>query len=414
MDVAGAFQALAISLGLGLLVGMQREKVQAPLAGVRTFALITVLGTLAGLLAPYFGPWIVGAGLLGVAAATAVGNLMNAQRGRGDAGITTEIAALAMYVVGAYLVIGQPSVAVVVGGGVAVLLHAKPEMHGVVRRLGEADMRAIMQFVLLTLVILPILPDERYGPFEVFNLREIWWMVVLVVGISLLGYVALKLGSGTVGILLGGIIGGLISSTATTVSYSRRAAGARTQLAAATLVILLASAIVYGRVLVEIAVVAPGILAAAGPPIAAQLALAIALSAVYWWKHRRLRTELPPSSNPTELRSALVFGAIYAAVLLAIAWARDLLGDRGIYVVAAVSGLTDMDAITLSTSRLAARGAAPVETVWRAILVAAISNLVAKGAIVGALGGGALLRQVGLLFAVQVAGALALLLLWPA
>jgi uncharacterized membrane protein (DUF4010 family) len=193
VDLTTAFQTLGVSLGLGLLVGMQRERVQAPLAGVRTFALISLFGTLTAMLSLTLGPWLVAAGVLGVAAMTAMGNAVNLKLTRPDPGITTEIAILLMYAIGAYLVLGHVQVAVVLAGGVAVLLHAKPEMHGFVKRLGETDMKAVMQFVLITLVILPILPDRPYGPFQVLNPREIWRMVVLVVAISLGGYVALKL-----------------------------------------------------------------------------------------------------------------------------------------------------------------------------------------------------------------------------
>jgi len=222
MEVTSAFQTLAISLGLGLLVGTQRERVEAPLAGVRTFALITLLGTLSGMLASALGGWVVVAGVIGVAITVAMGNALFLREGRADTGITTEIAILLMYAVGAYLVFGHRSVAVVIGGGVAVLLHAKPIMHGFVKRLGETDMHMMMQFVLISLVILPVLPDRFYGPYDVLNPREIWWMVVLVVAISLAGYVTLKLYGERAGHILAGLIGGLVSSTATTVSFARR------------------------------------------------------------------------------------------------------------------------------------------------------------------------------------------------
>ena len=286
MDLADSIRLIAISLGLGLLVGMQRERVHAPLAGVRTFALITVLGTIAALLAPILGPWIVVAGLAAITLITFAGNFPTMRQPREDQGITTEIAILVMYVVGAYLVLGHTQIAVVVGAGVAVLLHAKPLMHRFVKRLGENEMRAIMQLVLISFVILPILPNEHYGPFRVFNPREIWWIVVLVVGISLGGYLAMRLYGENVGIVLGGIIGGLVSSTATTVSYARQASKAEAHAAAATLVILLATAVVYGRVLVEVFVVARMRFSEIAPPIAIMLAVAAVLSVVVWWRHR--------------------------------------------------------------------------------------------------------------------------------
>jgi uncharacterized membrane protein (DUF4010 family) len=413
MDLAHTFQTLAISLGLGLLVGIQRERVDAPLAGVRTFALITLFGTLCAMVGTIFGLWLVAAGLLAVVLVTVMGNAVLIRQGRGDAGITTEIAILLMYGIGAYLVYGHRAVAVVLAAGVTVLLHFKPAMHRFVERLGETDMRVMMQFVLISLVILPVLPDRTYGPFDVLNPREIWWMVVLVVGISLGGYIALKLYGERAGTLIAGVIGGLVSSTATTVSFARRAAGARGPIAASAIVILLASTVVYVRVLIEVFVAAPSRAAAIAPPIAILLAAAIVLCFVQWRRTRREPIELPESRNPTELRAALMFGAMYGLVVLGVAAARHVLGDRGVYVAAGISGLTDMDAITLSTSRLADRGGLAPGIVWRAIVIAVLANLVFKGGTVWMLGGAALGRRIALLFAIQAAVGVALLVFWP-
>lgn len=413
MDVASAFQTLGISLGLGLLVGTQRERVEAPLAGVRTFALITLFGTLSGMLASVLGAWVVAAGLLGVAATVAIGNLLLPKDSRIHSGITTEIAILLMYGLGAYLVFGHRSVAVVLGAGVAVLLHAKPVMHGFVKRLGETDMRAMMQFVLISLVILPALPDRAFGPYGVLNPREIWWMVVLVVGISLVGYIALKLYGQRAGLVLAGLIGGLVSSTATTVSFARRTSTADGHLAASTVAIILASTVVYARVLLEVLVAAPRSFIAVAPPVAIMLLVSILASVVVWSRTRRGKTELPVQENPTELRSAMVFGVLYAVVLLAVAVARHYLGDRGVYVAAGISGLTDMDAITLSTSRLSARGMLPGTVVWRSIVIAILANLAFKAIVVWVLGGPALGRRIAVVFAIQMAAGLALLGGWP-
>lgn len=413
VDLVGTFQTLAISLGLGLLVGTQRERVEAPIAGVRTFALITVLGTVMALLAETHGAWTVAAGLAAVAVAIAVGNVAALQQDRADAGITTEIAILLMYGIGAYLVHGHREVAVVASGGIALLLHAKAIMHGFVRRLGETDMRVMMQFVLMSLVILPVLPDRAYGPFRVLNPREIWWMVVLVVGIGLAGYVAFKLFGRRAGTLLAGLLGGLISSTATTVSVARRAAGRDAGTAAPLLVIVLASAVVYARVLVEVFVVAGAGAFAIASPVAVMLAAAAASAAALWRATRGEAIEMPGHENPTELRPALVFGALYAIVLLAAVAARHALGDRGVYVAAGISGLTDMDAITLSVSRMSAQAIVTTDVAWRSIVIAVLSNLAFKAGVVTLLGGPALGRRTAGMFAIQAATGAALLWLWP-
>ena len=411
--------ALGISLGLGLLVGIQRESVSAPLAGVRTFALITLFGTLAGILSASLGSWVVVAGLLGVVAVVVMGNVLlerheeSDKQKRHDPGLTTEVAILLMYAIGVTVAVGERSVAVVLGAGVAVLLYSKPVTHEFVKRLGAADMRAMMQFVLISLVILPVLPDRTFGPYGVLNPRDIWWMVVLVVGISLAGYVALKLKGERAGVLLAGLIGGLVSSTATTVSFAKRGGKSGRETSASCLVILLASTVVFARVLLEIIVVAPSIARRAGLPIAVWLIASAALAAFAWRRTMREPVTLPEPKNPAELRSALMFGLVFAIVLLAVAAAQVHLGDRGIYIAAALSGLTDVDAITLSTARLSEGGSLEAPVVWHSIVIAVIANLVFKAAVVRTIGGPELGRRVALQLGALIAVGAALLVFWP-
>ncbi len=413
MDAGEAFQTLGISLGLGLLVGLQRERAGSRVAGVRTFTLITLLGTLSGLLQEAFGPAVVVAGLAGVAAVLILANVMRIREGDISPGMTTEVAALVMYCIGAYLVFGHTSVAVVLGGAVAIMLYAKPVLHGIVDRMGEGDMRGLMQFALIALVILPILPDEPYGPFQVLNPRQIWWMVVLVSGISLSGYVAFKLFGDRAGAVLGGILGGIISSTATTVSFARRAKESEAQIPTATLVIALASTVVYGRVLVEVALVARSVLAEVAGPIGVMMGVSIVACVIMWLRRPKRDARMPHQDNPSELRAAITFGVLFAIVLVAVAAGKQYFGDRGLYAVAAISGLTDMDAITLSTSRMAVEGSVSTSTTWRVIVIATIANLLFKGGIVAVLGGRKLLARIAMLFGINIAAGVALLLFWP-
>ncbi|HEY6553477.1 MAG TPA: DUF4010 domain-containing protein, partial [Vicinamibacteria bacterium] len=320
---------------------------------------------------------------------------------------------LLMYGVGAYLAVGPIQVAVVLGGAVAVLLHFKQELHGLAARIGDRDFRAAMQFVIISLIVLPVLPDATYGPYDVLNPREVWWMVVLIVGLSLAGYVAYKLFGAGAGTVLAGILGGLISSTATTASYARRSRESPDLSRLAALVVMLASTVVYGRVLVEIAAVARGRLLDLAPPLAAMLGVCALVAGVAWLLGRDGDGELPKQENPAELKAALLFGALYAAVLLAVAFARDRFGAAGLYMVAAISGLTDVDAITLSTSRLVQGGRLDADTGWRAILLASMSNLGFKAGIVAVLGSRALLGRIVLLFGAAMAGGGLILWLWP-
>lgn len=417
MHVSDAFLSLAISLGLGLLVGMQRQRSKSLLGGIRTFALITVFGSVCALIARASGShWIVAAGMAGVIASFVIGTMYALRNAAGSPGITTEIAMVVMFGVGALLVYGPLEVAVVIGAGVAILLQAKPILHTLVAKLGDEDVRAIMQFVLVTLVILPVVPNETFGPYDVLNPRNIWLMVALVTGMSLAGYLLYRVVGKTVGVALAGVLGGLISSTATTVSYSRRARGAAgsADLSAYVAVIMIAGTIVFGRIMVEISAVAPSLVPVAAGPISAVAGVSGVLALAAWLRASRDKNGLSEQKNPTELKSALVFAGLYALMLLAVAAAKVNLGDSGLYAVAAVSGLVEMDSITLSVSRMVQHEGLATDTAWRCIVIGSIANMVAKLSIIGAMGGVRLLKAVAPLFCIQIAGGLAVVLLWPA
>ena len=311
---------------------------------------------------------------------------------RDDAGTTTVVAAIAVFFLGAANYYGYRTLAVALGVGITVLLYFKAELEGFSQKLTGQDIRSMLQFAVLTAVILPLLPDRSFGPYGVLNPFQIWLMVVLVASVSLAGYVAWRLTWGRHGLLLTGVLGGVVSSTATTLVYARHVAAGTQSMPVALLVILLANATKLVRVLVLVGVVAPASL-----PLALVVlvpSLLVSLAGVAWrWS---AVGEAPPADeaafrNPTQLRTALGFGAVYAIILLLAAWANDLVGSRGVLALAAVSGATDVDAITLSSLRLLDGGALTQEAALTAVGVAVASNVVFK-AIVAAVAGGPLLR----------------------
>ncbi len=405
-------QQLLISLALGMLIGLQRERVDVPLGGIRTFPLITLFGTISGQLAAVHGGWILGAGFLSLAAMLFLSNLPRIRDGEAS-GLTTEVAVLLLYALGAFLVLGHMILTVVIGGVVALLLHWKAPLHDFARRVGDADMRAIMLFVLITMVILPVLPNQEFGPYGVFNPFEIWLMVALIVGISLAGYVAYKLFGSTGGVLLSGLLGGTISSTATTVSSARQVGAGGAGVNLASLLIMIASTVAVLRVVAEIGIVAGGSFAALGPPLGALLGAMTLISLGAWFFGRGQKAELPEQENPAQLKVALVFAAVYALIKLAVAAARDHFGASGLYAVGVISGLTDMDAITLSTARIVDSGQVDPATGWRTILIAAVSNLAFKAGAVALLGGTTLFLRVAALFGLSTAAAAAIFWFWP-
>lgn len=409
-----AFFRLALALGLGLLVGLQRERIGTELAGIRTFALVSVVGAVTGILSQDLGGWVVAGALLSLTLLILLGDFAEIRK-RGsetDVGITTEVALLTILLVGVLAGRGSTALATVVGGATALLLHLKARLHEFAGRLDDRDIKAIMQFALVSLVILPVLPNRTFGPYDVINPRQVWWMVVLIVGLSLAGYVAYRLLGARVGTLAGGLLGGLISSTATTVSYARRSGSSAGADRLAALAILLASTVLMARVLVELAVVAPRHLLELVWPLAISGVVGLAMAAVVWARSRGGEIEGPETKNPSELKTALVFAALYVVVLLLATAAEDKFGDRGLYVVAILSGLTDMDAITLSTARMLESSTVTAEQTWKVILVAATSNLAFKGAAVAVLGSRGLLWRIALTFGIIAAANLLLVWLW--
>ena len=402
METLSIFQDLGISLLLGLLVGIQREHVDAPLGGVRTFPLVTLLGTICALLAHEYGGWILAAGFLGVIITVAIGKFVKHKEGHGRAGLTTAVALMLMYAVGAYVVAGDWSIAVAVVGTVAIILQLKLELHGIVAKLGDTDIKAIMQFVLISFIILPVLPNQTYDWYNVLNPREIWLMVVLVVGISLGGYVLWKFFGQQAGIVLGGILGGTISSTATTVSFAKRSRFTPTSARSAATVIMIATAISLIRVLIEMVIVDQNFLRDAIIPMSSLTAVAAILCLIVWAGSRNSKETLPQQENPTELKSAMIFGMLYALVLFAVAAAKEHFEQSGLYVVAILSGLTDMDAITLSTSRLVSDDRLSATTGWNVIVLAFIANLVFKAILIALLGDRKLLKRIVIFFSIMM------------
>lgn len=408
---------LAIALGLGLLVGMQREKTNNTLAGVRTFSLLAILGVFSGFLTRDFdNPFILPALGIALAAFLVAGNIL-AKRNLPDPdlGQTTEVAALLMYSLGAYLVLGDQIIGVIVGGLMAVLLYAKEKMHNAIDRLKDKDLSAIMTFVGISLVILPILPDETYGPLDVINPQNIWLMVTLIVGISVVGYFIYKFLGKKVGLLSNSILGGLISSTATTVSYAKKTSSAGSIYKLSAFVTVGASAITLVRIVIEMSVVIPERLLEMIAPIAVEFVVMVVLC-VFLFRNiqkEEKESEMPEPKNPAQLKTALVFGLLYGIILFAVAFVNQEFENEALYGVAIISGLTNVDAITLSLSQIMKQGNLEVDLGWRLILMASLSNLFFKGILAAALGTKQLAKWVGVSFGISIVAGLLIIWLWP-
>lgn len=393
------------SLAIGLLIGLERERTPSAKAGLRTFTLVALLGTLAAMLSERIElPWLVVAGWV-IVGAMIIAAYVNTPAEENDPGTTTVAALLVCYGLGALVWYDQATLAIMLAVGTTTLLYFKPELRGMSQRLTRRDLVSILQFSVLTFVILPILPDRSFGPYDAFNPHQAWIMVVLISGLSLGGYVALHWVKQRYGAPLLGLFGGLVSSTATSMVYARYYKENANMLRLSTVVILIANLIVLVRIGVESVIVSPQIIPHLLPVLASGLVLGIAGALVHWSK---LQTSnelpLPETSNPTELHAALGFGLLYAVVLLCTAWLSDIAGNKGLYAVALVSGLTDVDAITLSTLHLLDIGKLNEGHVVTSIALAYLSNLAFKFGLVVFVGGKALAKSIAIGFAAMAAG----------
>lgn len=381
-------------MGIGLLIGLERERKPDTKAGLRTFALTSMLGCLAGLLAEKAGSgWIIAVGLLMVATMMIVAQARDPLE-NGDPGTTSVIALMLCYGLGAAVWFGHAALAVMLAVATTILLYFKAQLEGVSRRLTHKDVISILQFAVLSLVVLPILPNQDYGPYAALNPHQIWWMVVLISGLSLTGYAALSLIGSRQGAPVLGFLGGLVSSTATTIVFARNARQNADLTATAALVILIANLVVTLRLAIVTLVLAPSLLAPLLGVLGGGLLLGIAV-VLFKWRTLTATTDLPlpDVKNPTELRTAISFGLLYGAILLLSAWLQDIAGSQGLYLVALVSGLTDVDAITLSTLRLFNQQTLDATLAVVTIGLAVLSNLAFKTGLVIVVGGRTLARR---------------------
>jgi uncharacterized membrane protein (DUF4010 family) len=393
-ELAAPVEAFATTLGIGLLIGMERERRPDASAGLRTFALVAMLGCLFALLGEKSGgPWLLVAGLLVISGSMIASNF-SAQQEEQYRGFTSEAAIIITYGLGAAVWFGYSTLAVMLAITTTVLLYFKAELRQFSERTTPKDINSILQFAVLSLVILPILPNEDFGPYNAINPRQVWYMVVLISGLALSGYLALRIVGARHGAALLGIFGGLASSTATTMMFSRHARDHADLTHMSAIVILIANVMVMIRLWLVASVVAPSLASQIAIVFACGIVPGVVMS-LYGWKVLSDAGPLPMPEvkNPTEMRTAVSFGLLYAVVVLASAWLQDIAGSSGLYIVALVSGLTDADASVLSTLRMFNLDKVVSGDAVIAVTLALLANLVFKIGLVVSIGGSKLARH---------------------
>jgi len=400
MEQWDLFLRFGIALALGFLIGLQREHSHGGghkdiFAGERTFALLGLSGCLAALASDEFGlPLIFFGVLLFVAALSAVAYFAEARQGR--IGITTEVAVLITVLLGGLSYWGYLTLAAAVGIATTVILSLKIETDRLVRALTREDIFAALQFAVITAIVLPVLPNRALweAPFDVLNPFKIWLMVVFISGIGFLGYTFIKMVGTHRGIGITGLLGGLVSSTALTLSFSQRSQIDQKLARPLAMAIIVAWTMMFPRVLVEVGVVNPALLSSVWPPIGAAGLAALLYSLYLFFSGRSDEASDLEFSNPIDLGAAIKFGFLYGFILLLTRTAQLYSGETGVLVSSFISGLADVDAITLSMSELSANGGLAAGTASRAIVVAVMANTLVKGGIVLTTAAAALRRSI--------------------
>jgi uncharacterized membrane protein (DUF4010 family) len=415
MDITHIFNLepwwrFAVSLLIGALIGLEREFIQQKegkpdFVGIRTFSLISLLGAVTADLSPEFGftPALIAfVGLIMLSVIGYVGDLViKSHRG----GVTTEVAVLLAFFLGAMVIWDRAEIAIALAVVIALLLTLKAPLHELARRMDMQDLRYTIEFALVAAVVLPILPNDTIDPLGVVNPSQIWLLVVFVSGIGFIGYILMKALGAQQGVGLTGLLGGMVSSTATTLSFSTRSKESPPLSLHFAQAILLASTVMFPRVLIEVLVVHPPLLRIVALPLAAMLLAGLAVVALL---RRQTAGDEPEEdavelANPLRITTALMFGLVFAVVLVVVRLAQQFLGSTGVYIASIITGLTDVNAITLSAARLAGSGQLDPRVAGSAIIIATVVNTFAKAGIALAVGAPRLRRTMVWTFGVVIA-----------
>jgi len=386
MDIETAWQ-FGVSLGLGMLIGLERERTRGDtysFAGVRTFSLVSLLGAITVYTGEESGlVWLVGLVFLALVSLAVAAYYVAARNGK--PGITTEISLLITFFIGLLCAWGELEVAGVIAVVTMLLLALKGWLHNLARRIETSDVEATLKFAIITLIILPLVPNTNFSlaGLDVINPYKTWLMVVLIAGLNFVGYILIKVVGREHGLGITGLLGGLVSSTAVTLSFSQRS---RTEPGLASmfvLTILLAWTVMFFRVLIVVGVVNFSLARILLPGMLLLGVVSLGICLLLWRRDRsKVVAEVETGSNPFELGGAIKFGLLFALVIFIASAAQAYFGDAGLYFTGALAGLTDVDAISLSMADLSLNDPANSAAAARTIVIAVISNTLVKSGMV--------------------------------
>ncbi len=401
---------LAVAAAVGFLIGFEREwthekeERKHTFAGARTFTLVGFAGGLAGVIGD--GHVIPAVVFLAVAALTVAAYWFQASVSESRGG-TTEIAVLATFLLGLAAAQGYFLIAAVGGVFVAIMLSMKQPIKRLADALTVAEVHAALRFLVISIIVLPVLPDQEYGPYGALNPRAIWLMVVFISGLSFLGYWLMKNLGAERGLLITGVVGGLASSTATTISLASFVRDGVAKPSAVAAGIIAANTVMVIRIGILLAATSRGALLELWPALAAATIIGACAALIVWRDVDKGEAQAVQIGNPMEIRPALIFAGLLAIVSLAATFAADRFGDQGLYVVGLISGFVDVDAMTLAAGHQAALGDITLGAAAATVMIAAAANIFTKGVIASAIGGRRTGAVVGVSFAAMAGAAVA-------
>lgn len=389
--VATALYQIAVALAVGVLIGAERGWQKRTLgegervAGIRTFTIIGLLGGVSGWLSE--GNLVfVGIVFAAITALVFVAHRESFKQTK-HVGITSAIASLTTFVLAAAAGLGHTEIAVACGVLMALILGIKPLLHDWMERIQYDELMAALQLLAMSAVLLPILPNQNYGPWDALNPFQLWLMIVLIAAISFAGYVSVRLAGTSLGLLVSGLFGGLASSTAVALNFSkmgRRDPSATAPLAAG---IIIASSTMFPRVLVICAAFNWAFVEKLAWPFGLATLGGLVATAVFWWQgHRKRGEDTDILGHPFEFMTAIKFGILLIAVMLLVRALNAWMGDAGVYLASLVSGTTDVDAISLSLAKSAGEEIT-LNVAAIGIVIAALSNTVVKASMTIIFGG---------------------------
>ncbi|MDQ3018164.1 MAG: MgtC/SapB family protein [Bacteroidota bacterium] len=379
---ADFFIRLLVATGIGFLVGLEREHdiiihKEQSFAGIRTFVFVALIGFIGACINYLFSPWAYFAVIAGMIALVLFSYHITASRG--DIGSTTELSAIIVFFLGGLAFAGLIEISLMITVVLVVFLSSKLKLRKAIGTITPEELYDLIRFIVVALLIFPFLPDQNYGPYQVLNPREIGWVILLTSGLGFFGYMLMKfIGAGR-GILLTGIIGGFVSSTAVTWVFAKKSKQTPALSIHCATAILVASSIMIVRVLVWVAVFKSTLIPSLIIPFGFIFLVAIGISVYFFIRQSREKIENVelPKGKPLDLKGALVFGFIYVVITLVVSYANEQFGESGILVSSAIASLSDIDAITISVSKLAGDSLS-VQIALIAILIATVSNTIVK------------------------------------